>query len=118
MGYYTYYDLEIKNVTTEEMFNAITEELNKRDIIGYALELGTYHADTNTGILGGEQCAKWYDNEEDMSAISKMFPECVFILSGAGEEQGDLWKSYFKNGLSETCYADIVYEEPHGDFSY
>lgn len=114
MGYITRYELEVKNVGTEEVFNRIVSQLNNRKIIGYALDSGMYdaaHKKAEFDCYAGEY-VKWYECDNDIIAISKMFPECLFILSGDGEEEPDLWRSYYKNGLTETCYAELVYPEP------
>ena len=36
---------------------------------------------------------KWYDHDEDMVKLSLRFPNYAFILEGAGEENGDLWRT-------------------------
>ena len=50
-------------------------------------------------------------NDEEMLELSKHFPDTVFCLHGEGEESGDLWYCYYKNGKSQYCPAQIVYEE-------
>ena len=39
-----------------------------------------------------------------------MHPKVVFELSGEGEEAGDLWKAYFKDGKMQMCKAKIEYD--------
>ena len=51
----------------------------------------------------------WYNHEEDMLAISKQFPELLFVLEGEGENNDDLWKQYFRNGKTLFCPAYSVY---------
>ena len=41
---------------------------------------------------------KWYDRESDMRKVSTRFPEAVFTLRGEGEDPGDQWVEYYKNG--------------------
>ena len=41
---------------------------------------------------------KWYDYDTDMRKLSKQFPHIVFTVEGDGEETGDHWKAYYKNG--------------------
>jgi len=50
----------------------------------------------------------WY-NEEDMLAISKQFPDLLFVLDGEGENTADLWKQYFRNGKTLVCPAYSVF---------
>ena len=54
---------------------------------------------------------KWYDQEQDMKIFSEKFPTVIFKLQGAGEDMGDLWVKYFKNGKMQKCIAIISYEE-------
>lgn len=54
---------------------------------------------------------KWYDHHNDMVKISKMFPSELFTLEGEGEESGDIWKAYYKNGLCQDCPAKITFDE-------
>jgi hypothetical protein len=34
----------------------------------------------------------------------------VFELIGEGEEAGEMWKKYFKNGKLQTCKATITFD--------
>lgn len=54
----------------------------------------------------GEE-VKWYDHEEDMKAFSRKFPAVLFTLNGEGEESGDVWVKYFKNGKMQASKAEI-----------
>jgi hypothetical protein len=53
---------------------------------------------------------KWYTWEDDMKNFSKLFPEVLFQLSGEGEDNGDMWKAYFQNGLCQVIEAIITFE--------
>ena len=66
-----------------------------------------------TALLDCEGCT-WYEHTEDMEKISKLFPELTIIISGEGEEQGDVWREKFCNGKHELSIAEIVYP----DFSF
>ena len=57
-----------------------------------------------------DDSTKWYDFEKEMKEVSKMHPKVVFELSGEGEEAGDLWKAYFKDGKMQMCKAKIEYD--------
>ena len=52
---------------------------------------------------------KWYDHDEDCAEMSKSFPGVVFCLEGEGEENSDMWKSYYKDGFVQICRAVVTY---------
>lgn len=63
-----------------------------------------------------EEPCKWYDCEEDMTKLSAEFPQCTFILWAVGEEQGDVWKYYFKDGKHQRIKARLIFnDEPRAD---
>jgi len=83
MGYYTQYTLtEEKNPADPEKLEAYLQDvdllwlINERD----------------------NEATKWYEHDEDMKALSKVFPTTVFKLHGDGEEVGDSWERYYHNG--------------------
>ena len=97
MGYYTCYTLEWepKDQAVEEY---IRQQQEENDEFAYGIEPNGEMADS----------VKWYDHEDDIKALSKQFPEIVFTLSGEGEEAGDVWKKYFKDGKVQVAQAEIV----------
>lgn len=92
MGYYTHYTVEVAPLTPE-----IDEEINDND---------DYYA-----IQEYSDAAKWYDHDDDMKRLSIKHPESLFKLTGEGEESGDLWIKYYKNGKMPYCPAIVTYEE-------
>lgn len=54
---------------------------------------------------------KWYDCIEDMKKVSTLFPNVTIEIHGEGEENGDLWNAYFKNGKAVVYRAEIIYPE-------
>ena len=131
MGYYTQYKLEIavpKNVDYYALERKIAtyalsewaywatdlgfyEETVKKYIVdsdGTKVKTlttyGAFHSQVSDGM-------KWYDHDKDMRIISTKFPDVVFILKGEGEESGDLWIKYYKNGKMQGSTAKVVYEE-------
>ena len=93
MGYYTRYELTA-NPDAQLVWDAVKENEN----INYAVGEDGH---------SGESC-KWYKNEDDMVEFSKKFPSVTFRLHGEGEEAGDLWDKYFRNGKKQICKAVIT----------
>lgn len=102
MGYTTYFTVSRNDgepFTPEQL-----EALDGIDVFDYETEEGDR-------VVVLEGAAKWYDCSADMKEFSLAFPGVVFKLHGEGEESGDLWDEYFKNGMSQECRADIIYPD-------
>lgn len=96
MGYITNFQLKISgNQLTEEEIKIIKE---KTPLEHYSKNLFGEHV-------------KWYCFSEDMKEVSKLIPNRTFTLDGYGEEAGDIWTAYFKNGKSQDAKARIVREK-------
>lgn len=99
MGYYTNFTIQV----SPDAAAAIVEDFDKfneqfEDITGYQLDsddLSLYNV-------------KWYDHEKDMRAVSKLYPDAVWQLDGTGEESGDVWRLYFKNGKMQSANTQVV----------
>ncbi|TCM89639.1 hypothetical protein EV294_112104 [Paenibacillus sp. BK033] len=91
MGYYTKYKVKI---TPES--EAVRQSIEADD------DLYAIHEDGDS--------YKWYGHEDDMRELSIKYPEHTFELRGEGEEAGDIWRKYFKNGKMQYCPAQITYE--------
>jgi hypothetical protein len=95
MGYQTEHEL-----TIIEGSNGLIEELRSEcERAGWALK---YSGDS------AKPC-KWYSHENDLKAFSKKHPDALFMLSGKGEENGDAWHEYYRNGKVQVCKAKLVY---------
>lgn len=55
---------------------------------------------------------KWYDHDEDVLELSKQWPTILIMLEGYGEDDGDIWKCYYKNGKIWRTKANIRFDEP------
>ena len=110
MGYYTDYSLTVKNIKDQEEFDSLVNTLKEHEIIEYALDNGWFNS--HVAEFSTYDAVKWYDSEKDMMEISKLYPGMYFMLEGSGEEFGDLWREYFKNGITEHCNGNIVFEKP------
>jgi hypothetical protein len=92
MGYYTDFKLNAEPAfpdNFEEKFYEITD---------YSLE-------------DYELNGKWYDWNDDMINLSKIFPNTLFTVDGTGEENEDIWRAYFKNGESKTVEPIMTWPE-------
>lgn len=102
MGYNTEYCLEIKNHTDEDL-DYLDFMLQKEDC-----------AVTVNGESYGE--TKWYEHEEDLKKISTKFPGLILQLDGEGEESGDIWRKYFKDGKMQSANTKVeIIHEPFNE---
>lgn len=91
MGYYTNYSLSADKELPETFGD------NFESVTGYILDgMDLYYA-------------KWYDHDKDMKKISTLYSDILFTLKGEGEEPGDLWIAYYKNGKVQLENAQITY---------
>lgn len=98
MGYYTDYKLTVNDDNTR-----IREFLEQE-------------ADFDTDYLieaidEYRESRKWYEHDEDMKKLSIEFPDKLFKLEGEGEESGDVWIAYYKNGMKQYCPGVITFDE-------
>lgn len=103
MGYNTSYSLEVRNlpegVDPDEVIRRLREwnewALWCLDECGMAYEDG-----------------KWYDSFEDLTEFSSREEnkDVLFILRGEGDEPGDIWKAFFRNGeFLETVKGEVIF---------
>ena len=117
MGYYTYHQLRIHQVDDEEINNNKDLRHKLEDEINEAIQNNEdmeYAVGSITEEYYNDSC-KWYEHREDMIEFSKKFPNVVFELEGSGENSGDLWKEYYKDGSYQYCPAILTYEEYSSD---
>ena len=104
MGYRTDFILEASPVT-EDLFEQIDTVLlernryfgsNERCFYG---DKGRWQDDDDT----------WLEYEEDMLAVSRLFPQVQFILSGCGERNEDQWRQIFVDGRTQRCEGITVF---------
>ena len=95
MGYYTDYKVRIIDNGSELVPDPNWDERLHEWSQGYWFDEGTLSD------------AKWYFHEENMEDLSKAFPEFAFKVYGKGEDEGDLWIKYFKNGIMKKVKGTI-----------
>lgn len=98
MGYYTRFELKVHE--GDRNIEDILKESQEFDGLDYAMD--------ESGE--GEEPVKWYSHVKDMLSLSEKYPDVVFSLKGDGEEQGDSWFKYFRDGKMQECYAKIEYD--------
>jgi hypothetical protein len=101
MGNYTAYKLLIKPYK-DDVIAALRQDSEEA---AYAL--------TDDGSTS-ESC-KWYEHEADLKRFSKRYPDTLFTLLGSGEEPGDIWRLYVKNGKKQKIKAKLVFDEYNED---
>ena len=119
MGYYTNYEFGTKGNKTYKVKDIVSymkeqyKKSNEDKFYPFSYEFEYYLNDESTYDfeLNSDGDVKWYYSDEEMIELSKQFPETVFYLYGVGEESGDLWYAYYKNGKSQFCPATITYEQ-------
>lgn len=105
MGYYTQFELYIHDGQAD--INAVYQRL--RQIVGIEpSEPCPFLVLTNGTYIESDTAIKWYDHDDDCAEMSKHFPGVVFRLEGVGEDNGDLWTAYYKNGLCQICRAVLT----------
>lgn len=93
MGYLTRFVIE-----TDPENDELWEKLRQDDELGEV-------------FIEGRVTAKWYSHERDLKDLSLKYPEVLFTVYGEGEESGDIWRKYFKNGKMQVCKAVITFPE-------
>jgi hypothetical protein len=94
MGYYTRHTLEI--IEGNDYVTDYEQEIG---------ELSEYGSSTFNDEI------KWYNHENDMLQYSKKHPNTIFKIIGEGEENGDMWHEYYKNGNMQRIQGKIVFDD-------
>jgi hypothetical protein len=113
MGYYT--DYELTWDATGADAKLLTHEHTTPKGAQYCPQCGAALGPASLGKAVREalgdvaECAlddgeriKWYEHEDDMKKLSGEMRGVLFILNGVGEEHGDEWVKYFKNGKMQV----------------
>lgn len=109
MGYETRYRLKTVGPGLDETDPLVTVLGEKPQALP---DFGRKIADFTDGYNPFEDRCKWYEHEEDMTALSKKFPHVLFILEGIGEEDGDFWRKYFRAGKMSRADAVLTFSPP------
>lgn len=104
MGYYTRYELKVMAPEGEEVY--FTDQITGLDD---ALDAENSSSYGPLSMMNEWGPCTWYTHEEEMARFSLLFPSLLFALMGEGEDPGDLWVKYFKNGCCQVCKAEITF---------
>jgi hypothetical protein len=130
MGYYTNFEIEVKQNVNGEILNIsapddleysgvleLTKEQYAEFIFRKTLfeKLNEVFDDNleNNGELSGY--GKWYHYDKDMAAFAAQYPDIIFIVSAVGEGDGndvDTWKHYFKGNQNELIQGVVTFANP------
>ena len=101
MGYNTHFQLDVDQKRKE-----IISYLQNHAVTFFAYD---WMVDFVIKLLQDEDLlddCKWYTHREDLTKLSVRFPDVLFTLSG--EESGDIWKLYIRNGKYQLAKAEIL----------
>jgi hypothetical protein len=111
MGYFTTHKLSLLYGNSDQYDHA---ELLK-DLLLLQQEAQAV-SDYDFELHDAEHCimsdsVKWYDCIDHMLDLSKKHPDWLILVEGIGEEQGDVWKAYFKNGKHTVLCPQVVFPD-------
>lgn len=99
--YLTSYYLTVENCTDEVKSKLIADFRNK-----------CKEAYNNLTITGDPvDKTTWYSAERDLKSFSLQHPSFLFVLEGYGEDDGDIWKMYVKDGKQQFETAKFVFNK-------
>ena len=98
MSYITYFNFELIEPDNHELAEQI-----QREITAEAFEMAVDKLDPWNSVF--DDGMKWYEWHSDCLAVSRRHPEALFLITGDGEESGDVWACFFRNGRSEEHRA-------------
>lgn len=111
MGYYTSYELTVSPAEKGDEIEEFVDSL-PNGAYGTATSWKDYAMNyEGGGDWSTNDSVKWYDHQEFMKELSKLYPDVLFSLHGEGEESGDIWKKYFKNGKVQITEAVIQLDD-------
>lgn len=101
----------VGRMITENIQHFDLGEVDERDIIDRLKEISDYESWYDHDDEWKLSEVKWYDHKDHMKQLSKEYPDVTFILSGDGEEQGDVWREVWVNGSVKRQKAQLVFED-------
>ena len=108
MGYYTHFKIEFGNHSQEDSLKLKESIKQCCPSLVDALEY-EYPSEYEDYLLEEEifLYAKWYNHKEEITELSKHFPNLNITIHGHGEEIGDEWMLYVKAGKREKHHVEF-----------
>lgn len=104
------YSLTVRNVKNHDKFEDLYAALSEFDLVRYVFDTGAYFKKEKEAIFTSWEEQEWKSHDGQMIILSEKFPEMTFELTTQLADA--FWKTYYKDGMTETCIGDIVYEAP------
>ena len=104
MGYYSDFYLTVTKAADEDgtaTLEDVAREIEKLDVLESGNTEGSYWFCNDI---------KWYESDDDMSKIAKMFPEFLFELERYGENRDDFDRTYYQGDRSHICHGVMEFE--------
>ena len=113
MGYYTDFHLDVEIYNKEDKWYEPAPENILKQVQECFCKLFDWGCDENdfNWIIHHTINWKWYDHENDMKKLAKLFPDLYFTLEGKGEEVTDIWVKQFHGDEYYEDFAQIAYPE-------
>lgn len=108
MGHYTTYKGKVEG--TGPIMDKFMDDAHSGDAFGdsnWSFPLLDF---TEEYINDGESMT-WYEHEIHVLGVTMKYPNLLFTLEGEGEETGDIWKKYFRNGKMVEVRAVVTFPE-------
>jgi hypothetical protein len=109
MGYRTYYTLAVEGVNEQGERIDISPE-QEESIIA---QLREENEDARFAIDEGgmpEAHTSWWEYERELVEFSKKHPGILFTLHGEGDDNEDIWDSYFLDGKVQRDPARMEFD--------
>ena len=104
------YSLVVRDVKNIEKYYQLSRVLEAMDLRKYVFDEGVYYKENSEAVFKTWEEQKWDSYFGQMINISEMFPEMTFELTMHVDDVFS--RVYFKDGISETCYGEVLYEVP------
>lgn len=133
MSYYTRFDLEIRNAAGQMMRCKHEKPEGAKFCPECGQDTGKFpvemlieewlQREADNDNQDAEHLLEVMNNEDDpwshwedpatelIGKMSKVFPDVLFILSGEGERNEDMWKRYIQDGKVQEIEAEITFAD-------